>query len=238
MVNPDKQPPYSGPTGTVRGVIHVRGDTAPTLDDVLKKIPDRCGAAQRMYTRKFREGPGRTLADVLVAVTGYKGFVPELSDKFVVNARGCAFEEATIAMTFGQRLDVLNGDGETYIPQLIGGKARTAALLVAIPGGAPIKFTPPTPGQYALVDNTHDYAVANVFVLKYPTHRVTGLDGKFEIDRIPPGDVQVSAYSPAIGRTVQQKVTVPSGGAVEVNLEIPFEPSKKDAGASNAAAPK
>jgi len=104
---------------------------------------------------------------------------------------------------------------------------------VAMPGGDPVTLVPRAVGQFALVDKSHEFALAQVFVLRYATFAVTGVDGKFEIDRIPTGKkVQVSAYSPSIGQTVQQEVTVPPGGAIDVQLEIPYEAKNEKDGAA------
>src|SRR5258706_15375905 len=72
-VNPGHLPPYAGPTGTIEGVVTMSGNAPPkqTLD-----IPFACGEAYATYGKAFREGTGRTVADVLVAVTGYQGFIP------------------------------------------------------------------------------------------------------------------------------------------------------------------
>jgi hypothetical protein len=157
---------------------------------------------------------------VLIAVTGYKGYIPSSAPVKVVVARGCTFESRTVALVFGQRLDVLNKGGQTFIPRLVG--AQQAALLVAIPGGDPVQLFPTHVGQYQLADQTNVFAKADVFVLKFPTFAVTGMDGKFDIPGIPPGEVSVSAYLPATKQTVSQKVNVVAGEAAVVDLTLPF----------------
>jgi hypothetical protein len=224
-VNPGHEKPYAGPIGTVRGTVHASGDPAPERPDVVAKIPaGKCDDARAFYGKLFREGPGRELGDVLVAVTEYKGFIPAADDAKLIVARGCAFPSRTSAMTFGQRLEVKNRSSETFIPSLVG--APQAALVVAFPGGDSVKLFPPRPGEFLLQDNTHEYATANVFVLKYPTAAVTGLDGVFEIKDIPAGDVLVSAYLPATGGRASSRVQVVAGETATLALTIPFDASK------------
>jgi hypothetical protein len=234
-LNPGHEKPYSGPIGSVRGVVHVAGDRAPDQPEVLAQIAkshDKCEAAPAFYGKLFREGPGRELADVLVAVTNYKGFVPPTGDVKVVTARGCAFESRTIAMTFGQRLEVKNRGTEAVVPSLSG--TTQAALVIAFPGGDSVKLFPPRPGEFLLQDQTHPFATAHVFVLKYPTMAVTGIDGTFEIKDIPVGDVVVSAYLPATQSRVSSPVTVVAGEAAKVDLTIQFDASKAAAPAPSA----
>ena len=234
-LNPGHEKPYAGPIGSVRGIVHVSGDAAPELPDVLRDIkPGKCEDARAFYGKLFREGPGRTLADVLVAVTEYKGYVPPTSEAKVVVARGCAFESRTIAMTVGQRLEVKNRGPETFIPTLSG--TPQAALVVAFPGGDSVKLFPAHPGEFLLQDQTHPYATAHTFVLKFPTTAVTGIDGTFEIKDIPAGDVAVSALLPATGARASTRVKVVSGETANVELTIAFDASKQAATAPSASA--
>lgn len=220
-VNPEGLPPYAGRVGIVHGVVRATGDRPPVQEKVLERIPEgECEKARQTYGRLFREGPGRALADVLVTATGYDGYVPAKTGARRIIARGCAFERRTIALTFGQRLEVISKDGESYIPELLG--AKNHALMVAMPGGDAVQLFPREVGQYRLKDNAHDYATADVFVLRYPTMDVTGLDGTFRIEGVPVGKVTVSAYLPQTGATVQKEITVTDDG-VRVDFEMPFD---------------
>lgn len=223
-LNPGHEQPYSGPIGTVRGVVHVSGDPPPELPEVLADIAksrDKCEAARAFYGKLFRQGPGRELADALVAVTNYKGFVPPKGDAKVVTARGCTFESRTVAMSFGQRLEVKNRGSEAVVPSLSG--TPQAALVVAFPGGDSVKLFPTHPGEFLLQDQTHPFATARVFVLKYPTTAVTGIDGTFEIADIPAGDAVVSAYLPTTQGRASSPVKVVAGEVTSVELTIHFD---------------
>jgi hypothetical protein len=228
FLNPKNQPAYSGPMGTVRGVIRVTGDEAPPVPGVAEKIKGaNCEPARAMYGKLFREGPGRTLADVLVGVTGYEAFVPPEAETVSVTAKNCAYDRRTIAVTFGQSIEVYNRDRDatSYLPELVGAKAP--ALVVAMPGGSPVRLFPiKLDRPYVLRDNVQTFATADVFVLRFSTHDVTDLDGRYEIARVPAGDFKVSAHSPTLGKTVDKAVTVPAGGVVDVDFEIPFQAPK------------
>ncbi len=65
-VNPKGEAPYTGPTGTIGGIITVTGDEAPAMPEITAKIPADCETAKDTYGKLFREGPGRGLADVVV----------------------------------------------------------------------------------------------------------------------------------------------------------------------------
>jgi hypothetical protein len=235
VVNPDGVAAYSGPAGTVRGRVVVTGDAAPELPAVLAKIPSQCDAGREAYGKLFREGAGRALADALVAVTGYKGYVPETESSVRLEAKGCSFGTRTIAMTLGQRLEVVSKDAEAYVPELLG--ERGQAQLVAVPGASSGSSLYPTKiGRFVLVDTLKLFMVAEVLVLKYPTHAVTGLDGRFEIPNVPAGPAVVSALLPATGASVTKAVTVEAGKPTEeVVFELAFDQASYKARTQGAA---
>ena len=222
-VNPLGAAPYSGPVGSVRGTVTVTGDPAPDLEGWVEQITASCPASARaFYTKLFREGPERRLADALVTVTGYQGFVPASGEVVKIDVRDCTFGGArTFSATFGQRLELTNRDRQAYVPHLVGGPMK--AWIVALPGGDAVKLYPDKPGHFGLTDQMHGVMFADVFVVKFPTHAVTGLDGQFEIGRIPVGEVTVDALLPATGRTAERKVSVRDGETTEVNLVIEFK---------------
>lgn len=220
-VNPRNEEPYTGPTGSVRGTITASGDVAPLLDEIAKQIPDKCKGARLVYGRTFREGMMRTLGDALVAVTEYRGFVPAKSESITITAKDCAWDKRTYVLTYGQRIDVVNKGPESHLPQLLGASSR--AVMVAVPGGDPVKIYPDKPGRFTLMDQMNDFMKAEVFAFKYPTATVTGLDGKFEITGIPVGKARLSAMLPATNQSAQKEVTIEADKTIEVNLEIAFD---------------
>lgn len=220
VLNPRKLPAYEGPVGWVEGTVRIKGAEAPKTEVA---IPTGCGDALAGYSKLFREGTGRTLADALVTVTEYEGYLPSRREAKPVAIRGCAFDTRTVALTFGERLDIQNRDTKmSYLPKLIG--ARHPVEMVAVPKGDPVKLYPTDVGHYVLGDGMNrNWMRADVFVLKYPTHDVTGLDGSFRVEGIPVGKARVTAYLPAIDKSVDAEIEVKEGEATLVDLLIPYE---------------
>jgi hypothetical protein len=232
-VNPKGEAPYTGPTGTIGGIITVTGDEAPAMPEVTAKIPPDCETAKDTYGKLFREGPGRGLADVVVGVTGYAGYVPEDTPAEIADASGCAWNSRTYVLTFGQSLDVRSRDSRPYVPDLMG--ARLKAQLVAMPRGDAIHLYPEQPGRFQLVDSMRLFMLADVLVVKFPTHAVTGVDGHFVIPHVPVGKVSVSALLPATMEQAQKDVEVHAGELVDVSIALPFERKKWDTARGPAA---
>ncbi len=130
-------------------------------------------------------------------------------------------------LTFGQSLDVRSRDSRPYVPDLMG--ARLKAQLVAMPRGDAIHLYPEQPGRFQLVDSMRLFMLAEVLVVKFPTHAVTGLDGHFVIPHVPVGKVSVSALLPATMEQAQKEVEVHSGELVDVTIALPFDRKKWDA---------
>jgi hypothetical protein len=232
-INPKNEAPYSGPSGTLRGTIRITGDPPP---ETGLSFPPQCAEAAATYGKRFRVGQDGTVADVLVAVN-YPGFIPAREEAKKLTIRGCALSKRTLSVTFGQRIEVSNLDKlESYMPYIDG--ARSPAVLVAVPGGDPVKLYPLSEGRYLIRDLLpKPFMHTEVFVLKYATHDVTGLDGRYEIKDVPATQVRISALLPAIGKTIAQMVDIAPG---DNTLDLTFEytdPAKAPPATSASAAP-
>lgn len=222
-MNPKGQAPYSGPVGSLRGHVRIKGDPPP--DTGLSFPVGKCGEAAAAYGRLFRVGQDGALADALVTVVNYDAFVPERDEAEKVTLHGCALSRRTLALSFGQRLEVANLDPiESYMPYLDGG--AFTAVMVAVPKGAPVKLYPQEPGHYMLRDQlAKPFLTAEVFVLKFATHDVTDLDGEFEIKGIPVGKVMTAAFLPSIGKDTRKEIEIKEGENT-LDFELAFSLEK------------
>lgn len=224
----------SADTGIVEGVVIMEGDPASTQEGLAARIPNDCPDAMKNYGLVFREGPGRTAADVFVGVTGYQGRAGEKTDVIPVTARGCAWDRRTYGLFAKQHLMVKSADERPYVPALFGSK--TAASLVAVPHGDAVPVFTKGPGMYVLVDEMRNFTQATVLVVDYSTFDVTGLDGKFHIEGVPIGVSKVSAYLPTANLTVEQKITVTKNTTTRVELKLRFDATAYAAAATASAA--
>jgi hypothetical protein len=225
VVNPLGTLPYAGPTATLRGVVRVTGDPSPAADPTLPRVPASCAEANDFYGKLFREGPGRTLADVLVAATDYgQHYVPASGPTQRVVVHDCAWQSRTLALTFGQEIAVVNDGKKPHVPELLG--AHSPARLVSIPRGDPVHLYPMNVGRYNLLDMMNIFMQVDVFVLKYATHAVTGLDGRYTISGLPAGEVTVNAFSPQAGLVEQRKVRLSAGQTAEADFTLHFDQQK------------
>lgn len=209
VINPENKAPYAGKTATLRGTIRIEGDAPP---DTTLKIPAGCARAGAMYQKLFRKGEKGELGDAMVAVTRYEGFVPATKRAVEVTIDGCAFSTRTVVAAYGQRIEVRNIDKTlSFMPYLDGAPFR--AMMVAVPGGNPVKVYPTEPkARYLLRDMmNHPFMLAEVFVVNYATTDVTDADGTYEIRGIPVGKARVDVMLPIITKATGQDVELVEG---------------------------
>jgi hypothetical protein len=224
VINPLGEKPYEGKTGTLKGKITIKGDPPP---DVKLELPADCAAASATYGKAFRVGEGGALADALVTVTGYKGFVPVSKPSIDVTLNACAYDQLTYSMTFGQRIEVKNIDPKlSHVPIL--DPAPFRSVNVAMPKGNPVKIYAFQPAiNYVLRDYmSRRFLTARVFNLKFATHDVTSLDGTYEIPRIPVGKVKVNAFLPALESDGVAKEIEIKEGENTLDLELTYAKDK------------
>ncbi len=242
VVNPEKLPAYSGPTGSVEGTIWIQGDPAP---DIPGMDFSRCPAAIDTYGKLFRAGPPaadgrRPLADAVIVLVGYTGFyLPERgpAEQVAISAN-CGYPTRTLAMTFGQRLEVANDSKLPFAPHLTG--LFQAAVMIAPPGrnGDPVKIYPPKPGHYLLLDTMQPYVREDVFVLRQPLHAVSDVAGHYRIDDVPVGKLTASASLPVIDKESHADVEVRANVVEHVDLVVKYVAVDAGAPMTNAHLPR
>ncbi len=220
-------PAYVGPTGIVSGTVRIVGPDAPEVPGLSFRA---CPAAIDMYSRAFRSGVpredgSRALADALVVVTGYTGFIEEKEPAVRVTVdRACSYPSRTIAMTFGQRLEVTNDTKLPFGPYLE--DTYNPVIRVAPPqnAGDPVRIYPPRADYFRLRDRLQSFVHEDVYVLRQPLHAVTDLAGHFRIAGVPVGHVKVSARLPAVGSDGAHDVDVRADAVADVELTLAYTP--------------
>jgi hypothetical protein len=230
VLNPYNLPAYSGPTGSVEGTVTIEGPAAPnvTLD------ASKCPAAIDTYGKLFRDGPPskpggpRPLADAVVVIVGYEGFyVPEKNEavSLTVNS-ACAYPSRTIAMTYGQRLEITNQSTQLFAPLV--DSMPNAAVMVAPPRGTgdPIKLYPQRAGKFTITDRLEPFVHEDLYVFRHPLHAVTDKTGHFRIDGVPVGSLKVGVAHPAAGvSSMEVPVDVADGVVKTVNVKVAYKPA-------------
>jgi hypothetical protein len=237
VLNPQGVKEYDGPTGSVEGTIKVTGPAAPVATIDAKKCP----AALDTYGKLFREGtpdkPGgaRALGDAVVVAVGYSGFVRAKDEVVHLNVgSNCAYPARTIAVTYGQRIDISNQTKLLFAPYIE--DIESVAVMVAPPleSGEPVKLYPRKAGRFVLVDQMEPFVREDLYVFRHPFHAVSNAGGYYRIDGIPVGTVKIGVHHPAMDDSAEMSVEVTKDTVQKVDLTLKYVPKvqpKVDAGA-------
>ena len=163
------------------------------------------------------------LSNVFVYVkSGLEGkSFPAPTEKKVLDQQGCLYQPRVMGIQVGQPLVIKNSDA-------------TLHNIHAMPK-VNSEFNQGQPFQNMEFEKTfdksevmvhfkcdvHPWMSAYMGVLPHPYYAVTGEDGTFTIDKLPPGNYTIEAWHEALGTQTQQ-VTVDANGTATMDLS--FQP--------------
>ncbi len=131
------------------------------------------------------------------------------TDQVILDQNGCAYKPHVLGIMVRQDLHIISSDPTTHNIHPMPKDNREWNMSQA-PNAAPIdqKFARPEI-MIPVKCNQHPWMRAYIGVTKNPFYAVTGSDGTFTIQGLPPGDYTIEAWT-AIdgGKTQDQKVTV------------------------------
>lgn len=199
--------------GSLRGQVRFLGKTPPPRRVSMDAEP-ACAALHKTAVLEQRIAAGRDggLANVFVYIKeGLEGkaFRPP-QEPVVLDQRGCQFLPRVLGVRAGQTLVIRNSDpvshnihpmpknnrdwNQQQPPQAPDLRRRFQRPEVMIP----VKC------------NVHSWMRSYIGVLDHPYFAVTGADGRFAIDRLPPGDYRVAAWHEVLGE-MTERVSISKG---------------------------
>ena len=196
-------------TGTIRGQVTYVANP---------KRPWRLG---RYYIRNAKTGE---LAEAVVAITdrGLKTTdqVREVTT-MDVDQKDFQFTPETLAIRVGDRVRFLNSDDHTH-------NVKTShpvhSFNVTMPVGSEHFETFKTATgikQPFLIDCVFHSAMRSwIFVFDHPWFQVTGKDGSFSLENVPPGEYRLEIVHPAGGLRTRQSIQVVAGKTVDVEVKL------------------
>ncbi len=163
----------------------------------------------------------RSPENIVVYVDAIPGKTfPAPAQHAVVDQKNLKFVPHVIAVLKGTTVDFLNSDsvGHNVFWPSVGGNKKLGHNLGTWPQGVKKSFTFDELGAAPLLCNVHPEMSGYVFVVPTPYFAVTGKEGQYEINGVPPGNYTVKAWSEE-GKPVSQAVEV-GGGTVALNLTV------------------
>ena len=191
--------------GTVKGTVRFTGKAAESKGITT---PDPFCAKQGLKEEELMVGAGGGLKNVLVRVVkGASGNYPAPAADAVVDQSGCMYRPRVQAIVLGQGVQIKNSDQTLHNVHTYKG-ASTIFNQAQIPGMGPMakKFT--DGGQIIKFKcDVHPWMTGYVAVATNPFFAVSGADGAFTIEKLPPGTYTLEAWHERLG-TKTADVTV------------------------------
>jgi plastocyanin len=220
--------PYSGPTGTVTGVISFNG-TPPAPKKIDTAADPVCGAKNPNLVTDDTIVKDGKLANVFVYIKegnvdggkkigDYAWATPTTAVQLDQN--GCHYAPHVMGVLVNQKISITNSDATQHnihpTPKLNQEWNQTQAN-----GAAPLEKSFARAEVLIPVKcNQHPWMKAYVGVMKHPLFSVSNTDGAFEIKGVPPGTYTVVAWREggANGTEKTMQVTVPANGTAKADF--------------------
>ncbi|MGH9362276.1 MAG: carboxypeptidase regulatory-like domain-containing protein, partial [Thermoanaerobaculia bacterium] len=206
-----------GAPGAVAGRVRFRGPVPEEHRGPIEVTP--CGNEVGRETLVVSRTGGVKWAVVTIdPLGGTPAPSPRQPAALVLDNRECRFEPRVQVARPGDLLEVKNSDAVFHNVRALGAFEANLGL----PGGAAAKAgTLRRAGGVTLVCDVHGWMRAHIRVAEVPHHAVTGPEGEFQIEPLPPGKHRLEVWHEAL-RAHEEEIEVQAGktSAVEPELEL------------------
>jgi plastocyanin len=159
-----------------------------------------------VYDESVLAGKGGTLANAFVYIkSGLEGKTFEPVQSAVqLDQHGCMFVPRIIALRNGQTLDVKNSDSVSHNIHPVPANNREFSEQQS-PDAPDIQHRFPRAEVMIPVKcNVHSWMRAYIGVVEHPYFAVTGEDGSYSWENVPPGDYTVAVWHEKLGEQTMQ----------------------------------
>lgn len=197
------------PSGSIRGRLDIRR---------LATVPQPRPGVSDLGGRPPHGVPDVRRGLVYLDVAPRAAFDDREPGRAVMDQKDETFRPRLLAVPTGTTVDFPNSDS-TYHNVFSLSRARRFDLgRYAAGKSKAVRFD--RPGIVRVFCDIHSHMSAFVVVFSHPYFRVTDADGRFRIDRVPPGTYTVVGWYEGEARA-QQSVTVTAGGVADIELLVP-----------------
>ena len=205
------KPVDAATAASITGIIKLDG-TPPKMKNINMAAEPNCAkehAAAPAMTEDVLAGDNGTLQNVFVYLKGdFSQYnLPVPTTPAVIDQKGCQYHPHVVGMMAGQPLNVINSDMTTHNIHPVPKNNRE--WNESQPPGAPPIMQSFAREEIAIPVkcNVHPWMKAWIAVDSSPYFQVTGKDGSFTIQNVPPGTYTLTAWHETYG-PMEQSVTV------------------------------
>lgn len=203
--------------GAIKGVVTYNG-AVPMRKIIPTKDQEVCGGVRD--EPQVVVGPGNKVMDAVVYLKevpkGRKWVKPKKTSELA--NRNCRFEPHVQVIPAGMSVSILNAD--PVLHNTHGFLIKTTVFNVAMPKeGMRVERPLRKPGMVRVECDAHGWMLAWIYVADNPYYAVTGKDGTFALNDVPPGNYTLVVWQEYTGSR-EMPVTVKAGETVSLPIEI------------------
>ena len=203
--------------GSVRGKIVIAG-TAPAQAKVPVTI-DQYLCGNEKLADDLQVSAAREIRNAVVWIENPpRGAVPPpQTEKVEMDQKGCSFIPRVVVVPAGGTVDFLNSD--RLLHNIHATPKRNVSFNRTQPMGRTIPITFAEPEIVRINCDLHAWMVGWVVVAAHPYYAVTGADGRFAFDKLPPGPYKLQVWHERLGM-VPASVTVGDRQPAQITVEM------------------
>jgi plastocyanin len=207
--------------GRITGVIRLEGAPPPAQPIRMDSDP-YCAKQGERVTETHVTGPGGALQHVFVYVTDGLGDLkfPVPSTPVTLDQKGCRYVPHVLGIQVGQTLEILSSDDTLHNVHAMPEQNREFNKAHQMAGIRHAHVFSTREVMVPFKCDVHRWMNAYVGVLDHPFFAVSGADGAFRIDGLPPGTYTIEAWHEALGT---QTRTVTIGAQQTSDLDFTFK---------------
>jgi len=197
---PDKPAAVSarGPSGKIRGVVRLRGEAPRDAFEAIGENQNVCG--DKVSVSRLALGNDQGVQHAFVYLDGIQS-----SEKFsareslLIDQKNCQYAPHSLIVPAGSKMEITNSDPilhNVHAHQTTG-QGDTTLFNIAQPvrGQKTAVDASLTPGIVELTcEAGHPWMTGYVFVANHPYVTLSGTDGEFVIDNVPPGTYRIKMW--------------------------------------------
>jgi plastocyanin len=207
--------------GKITGKVTLEG-TPPKQEPIQMAADPNCA---RLHTSPVTTefvvvGEGGALANGFVYLkSGVNGKFDPPSEPVVLDQQGCTYHPHVFGVQVGQPMEVVNSDETLHNIHAMPKKNKEFNIGQPVKGLKTQRTFDTAEVMVPFKCDVHKWMNAYAGVLEHPFFAVSGTDGTFSIEGVPPGNYVVEVWHEQLG-TKEMNVTVAEKATAEANFSF------------------
>ena len=204
--------------GTIHGTVRFLGSVPAARTVEVTEDADACGETVQIQTLEV--GSGQGLANTVVSLTDISQGVAlgASASPRGIDQRGCRFTPHTQLAGIGQVVEIRNSDPVSHNIHTLAFDNRPINKMQP-PALEKLEVTFSAPEKVKVKCDIHEWMSGWIIVIDHPYHDITGADGSFVLENVPPGTYTLEVWHEDLGSTTRT-VTVTAGQSTEASFEL------------------